>query len=233
MLIGLGDGGKGRGRGKKGCDGCGGLEREKRRATALRQLTAAHAAGALAGLGGLGDLTPGAWFALDRSSIDAETQSFDGRLNAWMTDYQAATATIPAPVIQQIDDFIGRWRALKDSWYFVGKTRADAIIAMEAEWNRFRDQVAGYAGKESAVAAATVTVDGKTVRADEIPPGTDTLSRVESMAKWAALLVGGVVAYKVASDLGVVAKIGGLLKGGSSAAAAGGGAGRRWGSARL
>lgn len=210
----------------KCCDG----DRETRRAAALGHLVRAHSSGALGELAGasLGDLTAGAWFSLDRSSIDAETEAFDGRLNAWLVDYQAATSAIPAAVIQQIDDFVARWRDLRSSWYFIGKVRADAIMAMEAEWNRFRDQVAGYAGRESAVEAATVLVDGKAVRADQIPPGSSTLDRVETIVKWGAVLVAGVAGWKIASDLGLVAKVSHLFSGGGAAAVPG----RRFGSAK-
>jgi hypothetical protein len=145
-----------------------------------------------------------------------------------MVDYQAGFSKLPTSVGQQVDEWIGRWRTFHSSWYLVGRSRVASILAFEAEWNRLKDQVAGY-GASSAVQSATVTVDGRTVRADEIPPGSSTLERIESLAKWGALLVGGVVAYKVASDLGVVAKIGGLLKGPSSSR----GASRRWGSAKL
>jgi hypothetical protein len=230
MLIGLGDGAKGRSRGEKGCDGaayCASVAtREKRRAKALRELTAAHAAGTLGGLGDLGGLEAGAWLPA-RADIEAEEEAFDGRLNAWMVDYQAGANRLPAAIVQQVDDFIARWRDLHASFFIISKTRADAVIALEAEFNRLKAQLAA-AGVASTVAPATVSVDGKEVPADEIPPGSSTLDRVESIAKWAGLAVAGVVAFKVVSDLGLITKIGGLFKGRSSA-----GGVRRFGSARL
>ena len=204
-------------------------DREQRRALALRQLARAHSSGALAGLGDLGDLgdlDPNTLFP-DRTDIDREENAFDGRLNAWMVDYQAKFDKIPVSVSQQVDAYIARWRDFHASWYLVGRSRVSSILAFEAEWNRIRDQVAAF-GATSAVEAVTVQVDGKTVRADQIPPGTSTLDRVEGIAKWAALLVGGIAAWKVASDLGVVAKVGQLVRGGGG----GGGGVRRFGSAR-
>jgi hypothetical protein len=201
-----------------------------KRQLALAHLGRAHRSGALGELAAasLGDLTAGAWFP-DRSEIDAETEAFDGRLNAWMVDYQSGFEKIPASVAQQVDDFISRWRDLRSTYYFLGKVRADAVLAMESEWNRLKDQVAGY-GATSSVAAATVLVDGKAVRADQIPPGSSTLDRVETIVKWGAVLVGGVAAWKVASDLGLVAKVSRLFSGGGGR---GGGPARRFGSAKL
>jgi hypothetical protein len=230
MIVGLGDGGRGR----KGCEGqgCGG-DREKRRVRALAQLTRAHASGALAGLAGddeqLGSLTPGDWWP-NPKDVQAEEDAFDERLNAWMVDYQAVAAQLPAPVIQQIDGFIARWRDLRASFNVFSATRANAILKLEAEFNGYHDQVAQLSGRASSIAPAMASVDGKEVRADQIPPGSSTLDRVESIAKWGAILVGGIAAWKVASDLGIVAKVGGLLKGRSSG---GEGASRRWGSAKL
>jgi hypothetical protein len=208
--------------------GAGGCCRDERRALALRQLGRAHVTGALAAAArGLGDLDPNTIFP-DRTDIDREEAAFDSRVNAWMVDYQRAFAKIPASVSQQVDDWITRWRNFHGGWYIVGRSRVSSILAFQAEWNRLKDQVAGY-GATSAVQAATVEVDGKTVRADQIPPETSNLARIESIAKWAALLVGGIAAWKVANDLGVVGKVKSLVFGGGGG---GGGLVRRFGSAK-
>jgi hypothetical protein len=200
------------------CKDCTTEERHARHLQALRGLARAQASGALAGLAGgagggqLGGLEPGAWFP-DRADIDAETEAFDGRLNAWLLDYETAANRLPASVIQQVDAFVARWRDMRASYYVVGKVRADAVFDAEAEWNRLRDQVTSY-GATSAIAPATVTVGGQQVRADQIPAGSSTLDRVEGLAKWAALIVGGAAAYKIAADLGAFKKLGGLFGGG-------------------
>lgn len=191
--------------------GCNCHDDNPRRQRALRQLARAQLSGALASVaaGGLGALEAGAWFP-SRSEIDAETESFDARLNAWMLDYQSEIGGVPKALIQQVDAFILRWRELKNSMYFIAKTRADAILAAQAEWNRLRDQVAHY-GAESSIAPSMVTVAGREVRADQIPPGVSTFDRIESLAKWGAIIVAGGAAIKVATDLGAFKKIGGLI----------------------
>ncbi len=191
--------------------GCHCKDDNPRRRQALAALARAHRSGALAGVasGGLGSLEPGAWFP-SRDEIDAETESFDGRLNAWLFDYQRQVGRLPAAIIQQVDNFVERWRDLKNSMYFVGKVRADAVLSMEAEWNRLRDQVAGY-GATSAIAPSMVTVNGKEVRADQIPGGQSTFDRIENLAKWGAIIVAGGAAIKIATDLGAFKKLGGLV----------------------
>jgi hypothetical protein len=195
--------------------GCHCHDDDPRRRRVLRQLARAQASGALAGVagGGLGALEAGAWFPTP-AEIDAETEAFDGRLNAWLFDYQTQIGRLPKALVQQVDNFVERWRDLRASFYlpFLGftKTRGDAILGMQAEWNRLRDQVAGY-GAESAIAPSMVTVDGREVRADQIPPGQSTFDRIESLAKWGAVIVGGAAAFKIASDLGAFKKIGGLI----------------------
>jgi hypothetical protein len=174
----------------------------------FRGLARAHRSGALAALaggGGLGSLEPGSW-SYEPASLDAEAEAFDGRLNAWMNDYAAVANRLPAALVQQIDDYIQRWRKLKDSSYFFTGARGAAILQLEAEWNRFRDQVASYTGSSSAITPATVTVDGQEVRADQVPAGSSTIDKVERIAKWGAIIIGGAAAIKVASDLGVFAK---------------------------
>jgi hypothetical protein len=170
----------------------------------------AHQAGALSQIAAqLGDLQPGK-LSYEPSVLDAEAQSFDGRLNAWMEDYQAAANVLPQSLIDQIDAFIQRWRDFKDSFYFFTGARGAAILQYEADFNRFHDQVASYTGKASAVAPSTVTVDGKPVRADQVPDGVDTISRIETIAKWGALLLAGGVAVKIASDVGAFKALGQL-----------------------
>lgn len=186
--------------------------RTLRQRAALVQLARAVRSGALADLaggGGLGSLEPGAW-SYEPAALDAEAASFDARLNAWMNDYARAAGRLPPALVQQVDAFIVRWRDLKDSFYFFTGARGTAILAAEAEWNRLRDQVAGY-GATSSIAPSTVTVDGREVRADQIPPGSSTLGRIESLAKWGAVIVGGAAVVKVATDLGAFKKLGGLI----------------------
>lgn len=211
---------------------CGDGDRENRRAAALGQLGRAHASGALGDLAAgriLGDLDPGS-VVLDRSDIDREETAFDERLNAWMVDYQKGFASIPASVSAQVDGYIERWRAFHASWYLIGVTRASSILAYQAEWNRLKDQVAGY-GATSAVEAATAMVDGKQVRADQIPPGSTMLDRVTTLVKWGGVLLGGLAAYKLVSDLGIISRVGRLVSGGGGGRVAGG-AVRRYGSAK-
>jgi hypothetical protein len=82
---------------------------------------------------------------------------------------------------------------------------------MQAEWNRLRDQVSSF-GASTSILPSMVTVDGRQVRADQIPPETSTFDRIESLAKWGAVIVGGAAALKVASDLGAFTKIAGLVR---------------------
>lgn len=191
--------------------GCNCHDDDPRRLRVLRQLARAQRSGALASVagGGLGALEAGAWFP-SRDEIDAETESFDGRLNAWMFDYQSEIGGVPKALIQQVDAFIVRWRDFKNSMYFIAKTRADSLLAFQAEWNRLRDQVAGY-GATSSIAPSMVMADGREVRADQVPPSASTFDRIESLAKWGAVIVGGAAALKVASDLGAFKRIGGLI----------------------
>jgi hypothetical protein len=187
-------------------------ERHARHMQALRGLASAHASGALGELAGgggdgLGSLEPGAW-SYEPALLDAEAEDFDGRLNAWMDDY--ARTQVPESLRQQVDAFILRWRELKDESYFFTAKRGQSILSAEAEFNRFRDQVAAYGGT-SAIAPSMVRVDGKDVRADQIPAGSSTLDRVEAIAKWGAVIVGGAALLKVASDLGAFKKLGGLV----------------------
>jgi len=187
--------------------------RAQRQRVALAQLARAHASGALAGVagggGGLGSLEPGSW-SYEPSALDAEAESFDARLNAWMNDYARAANRLPAALVQQVDAFIERWRDLKNSSYFFTGARGKAILTAEAEWNRLRDQVASY-GVTSSIAPSTVTVGGEEVRADQVPPEKSTFDRIENLAKWGAIIVGGAAAVKVAHDLGAFRKLGGLV----------------------
>jgi hypothetical protein len=205
---------------------------EKRRRQALKQLGRAHFTGALArvaaGGGGdqLGGLNPNDWVP-PPGEVDDEEAAFDGRLNAWLVDYQAAYAKLPKPLTQQIDDFVARWRARSTFW-IISKRKAEMVIGFEAEFNRFVDQVTA-AGHPSSVAPATVSVDGVEYRADQIPPPPPgTFDRIESIVKWGGIVVGGVALYKVASELGLVARLGRLVGGGGG----GGGGVRRYGSAK-
>jgi hypothetical protein len=179
---------------------------------ALAKLGAAHRAGGLhKGLrrarqsGGLGDIDMST-FVVSQSTIDAESDAFDGRLNAFLLDYSAAAARLPPSYVQKVDDFVFRWRKIKDDFYFFQTSRLHDVINAEAEFNKFRDQFLGY-GQTTAIAPATVTADGKTVRSDEIPPGTDWSSGIVSALKWGGVIAGGLVVLKVAHDTDVIGRI--------------------------
>jgi hypothetical protein len=204
---------------------------EKRKQKALKHLGRAHRKGALAAvaagdvqLGDLGEVEAGDLWP-NPTEVDAEEAAFDGRLNAWQVDYQAAYAALPKALTQQIDSFLARWQSRPTFWVF-SATHLKLIIDAEAEFNRYRDQVAAM-GHPSSVQAATVSVDGTQVRADQIPPGSSTLDRIETIVKWGGIIVGGVALYKIASTLGLVGQLSRLVGGGGS-----GGGVRRYGSAR-
>jgi hypothetical protein len=176
------------------------------RGRALRQLGRAHQAGALAGLGDIGDIDMSS-FVVSESGLDQETVAFDGRLNAWLLDYAAAAATLPASFVAQVDAFVAAWRAQKDQFYWFQTSRLGDIVRSEGDFNRLRAQFLTY-GQTTAVGPATVTADGQTVPTDQIPAGADWVSKLESSLKWAGLLVGGVALLKITSDLGVWKRLG-------------------------
>lgn len=169
---------------------------------ALRRLARAHRGGQLAGLGDI-DMSS---FVVSQSSIDAESQAFDGRLNAWLGDFARVAARLPAAFVQQVDDFVFRWRKQKDAFYFFQTSRLSDLMATEAEFNRLRDQYLGY-GQSTAVAPATVTANGATVRADQIPQGTSWGDQVTTALKWGGVVVGGLVVLKVVHDTGIVTRL--------------------------
>jgi hypothetical protein len=218
-----------RGKGKA-CVGC---DPDKAKEKALRQLGRAYRSGALAALGDvdggqLGALDPNAWIP-DPGDVDAEENSFDARLNAWLVDYQAAAPKLSPALVQQIDDFVQRWRDRSTFW-IVSANKQRMVIGFEAEFNKFVDQVSA-AGHPTAVQPATVTVDGVEHRADQIPPPPPgVFDHIESIVKWGGIALGAAAAYKIASELGLVARLGRMIGGGGG----GGGAGgvRRYGSAR-
>jgi hypothetical protein len=185
--------------------GLGALE-EGQRGRALRQLGRAHQARALGG--GLGDIDMSS-FVVSQSGLDQETAAFDGRLNSWLLDYAAAAAALPPSFVAQVDDFVSRWRAQKDQFYWFQTTRLGDIVRSEGEFNRLRAQYQTY-GQTTAIGPATVQADGKTVPADQIPSSADWLAKAEGALKWAGLLVGGVALLKITSDLGVWKKLGRL-----------------------
>ncbi len=82
----------------------------------------------------------------------------------------------------------------------------------ESEFNKLRDQFLSY-GQTTAIAPATVTADGETVRADQIPPGSDWFSKAKTIAIWGGVIVAGGAAIKISSDLGLFKKIGRLTGG--------------------
>jgi hypothetical protein len=183
------------------------------RRRALGLLAHAHRRGQLAGLADI-DMSS---FVVSQSSIDAEAAAFDGRLNAWLFDYATAAARLPPSFVQQVDDFVARWRDQKDSFYFFQTSRLSDLMATQAQFNRLRDQFLGY-GQTTAIAPATVTADGKTVRADQIPPGSDWTSGITTAIKWGGAIAGGLLVLKIAHDAGVVGRISQALR--SKAAAA-------------
>jgi hypothetical protein len=195
-----------------------------RRGHALRSLGRAHRAGGVheqlgrrrRAAGNLGDLDASA-FVIDRTDIDAEDNAFDGRLNAWLLDYATVAAALPPSFVQMADDFVARWRKFHADWYLVGKTRATSIIGFEAEFNRLRDQFLSY-GHTTAIAPVTVTADGKTIRADELPAAQASwFDNVRTIAIWGGVIVGGAAALKISSDLGLFKKLGHLIPGEPSA----------------
>lgn len=189
-------------------------------ARALAKIGKAHRAGGLhrglararrAAGGGLGDIDMSS-FVVSQATIDAESDAFDGRLNAFLLDYAAAAARLPPSFVQQVDDFVSRWRKIKDDFYFFQTNRLHDVINAEAEFNKFRDQFLGY-GQTTAIAPATVTANGETHRSDQIPPDADWLSRVRTIAIWGGVAVAGIAAIKISSDLGVFRRLGHLAGG--------------------
>ena len=205
------------------------VARAKRRRRALAQLTRAHMAGALGGLAGLGDVASDTWPST--GAINTET---------------ASLATSVAQLGKDIFDGFGRdsypiddpgVHALQNAW--------NAFLADFNQWQASgyfwnpsrRDELVGYRARFNALLAqwravpSVVTVAAPVAGAEPAKGGlAEAVDHVEAIVKWGALLVGGAMALKVASDLGVFAKLGGLIKGRSSSA---GGASRRYGSARL
>jgi hypothetical protein len=175
--------------------------RNGRGGRALRRLAHAHRSGYLAQLGDI-DMSS---FVVSSGAIDAEAEAFDGRLNAFLNDYAAAAARLPASFVQFVDDFVGRWRKQKDSFYFFQTSRLTDLISTEAEFNRLRDQFVGY-GQSTAIAPATVTANGATVRADQIPPASSWTDKATTALKWGALAVGGLMVLKIANEAGIVAR---------------------------
>jgi len=190
-----------------------------RRSRALAQLGRAHQAGgvkrqlhrALRASGQLGDIDTSS-FVVTQGTIDAEAAAFDDRLTAFQLDYAGAAARLPPSFVQQVDGFIGRWRKEKDAFYWFQTNRLAALLNFESEFNKLRDQFLSY-GQTTAIAPATVTADGETVRADQIPPGSDWFGKAKSIAIWGGVIVGGVAAIKISSDLGLFKKIGRLTGG--------------------
>lgn len=187
-----------------------------RHGRALAQLARAHQAGgvgkhlhrALRASGQLGDIDTSS-FVVTQGTIDAEAAAFDDRLTAWQLDYAASAARLPPSFVQQVDGFIGRWRKERDAFYWFQTNRLAALLNFESEFNKLRDQFLSY-GQTTAIAPATVTADGQTVRADQIPPGSDWFSQAKTIAIWGGVIVGGVAAIKISSDLGLFKKIGRL-----------------------
>lgn len=169
---------------------------------ALRRLGNAHRGGQLAQLGDI-DMSS---FVVSQAAIDAESAAFDGRLNAWLEDYARAAASLPAAFVAQVDDFVFRWRKQKDGWYFFQTNRLSDLIAAQAEFNRLRDQFLGY-GKSTAIAPATVTANGATVRADQIPAGSGWADKATTALKWGGVVVGGLVVLKVVHETGAIARL--------------------------
>lgn len=188
------------------------------RGQALRKLGRAHKAGGVrkhlgrarrAAAGGLGDIDMSS-FVVSGATIDAESDAFDGRINAWLLDYAAAAARLPPSYVQQVDDFVTRWRKIRSEFYFFQTSRLHDIVNAEAEFNRFRDQYLSY-GQTTAIAPATVTAGGETVRSDQIPDSASWFSQVKTVAIWGGVIVGGAAALKISSDLGLFKKLGHLI----------------------
>jgi hypothetical protein len=186
---------------------------------ALAKIGQAHRAGGLhlnlhrarrAG-GQLGDIDMST-FVVSQSTIDAESDAFDGRLNAFLLDYAAAAARLPPSFVQQVDDFVVRWRKIRADFYWFQTNRLHDVINAEAEFNKFRDQFLAY-GQTTAIEPATVTANGETHRSDQIPADADWFSKVRTAAIWGGVIVGGAAAIKISSDLGVFRRLGRLAGG--------------------
>jgi hypothetical protein len=190
------------------CAGCPRAGSDGLEDAALRKLARLHRSGELAGLA---DIDMGA-FVVGPSTIDQEAQNFDGRLNAWLLD--VGSMPLPKAFLQQIDAFVARWRAIKDGWYWFGSSKLADVLHAEGDWNKLRDQANAFAAKAGApptsIAPSTVTVDGKAVRADQVPNDASFFGAAAKYAKWGAVALGVGLAVKVGSDMGVFRKLGRL-----------------------
>ncbi len=164
---------------------------------------------------GMGDIDVSSTL-VGAGTIDAEIESFDARLNAWLDDFGNQTPYVGEPFIQQVDSFVTRWRLFPDEWFFWGTNRLEKLLSLEAEFNQLRDQANALAarsgGQQSNVSAATVTSRGKQYEAGKQPADEDIVARLTTLAKWGAGLVAVGIAVKVSSDLGLFRRVGGLLK---------------------
>ena len=144
---------------------------------------------------------------------------------AFSNDFEAA---IDDPGVQALQNawnaFLADFRQWQAAGWFWNPSRRDELIGYRARFNALLAQWRSV----PAVVTAAVAVAG----AEPAKGGlAEAVDHVETIVKWGALIVGGAMAIKVASDLGVFSKLGGMLKGRSSSA--GGGGVRRYGSARL
>lgn len=181
------------------------------RRRAMMAMGRAHKAGKRRAAAGLGDIDVSS-FVVSQATIDAESLAFDGRVNAWLGDFAAVAARLPKAFVQQVDDFIARWRKHKDEFYFFQTNRLNDLMGFEAEFNKLRAR-AEELGAASSITAATVTANGKTVDADKIPPGSSWLDGVTTAVKWAGVIAAGAAAVKVGSDLGLFKRIGRAIGG--------------------
>jgi hypothetical protein len=198
----------------------------RRRARALADLGRAHRSGALAAAA-LGDVAADTWPST--GAINTETASLATSVAQLGKDIFAGFGRDSYPVDDPgVGSLQNAWNAFladfnqwRDAGWFWNPSRRDELIGYRA---RFNALLAQWRVVPSVVTvAAPVAGD-----APEKNPIEKAVDKAVDIAKWAALLVGAVAAWKVASDLGVVAKVGNLLGGGGAASEPG----RRYGSAK-
>lgn len=162
---------------------------------------------------GMGDIDVSSTVVVP-GTVDAEIESFDGRLNAWLVDFSTQTPYVGQAFIDQVDAFVETWRKFPDEWFFWGTNRLAKLLSLEAQFNALRAQAdamaAARGGTKTNVGAATVTSRGQTYEAGKQPPDEDAITRITTLLKWGAGLAAVGLAVKVSADLGVWKKLGSL-----------------------
>lgn len=148
--------------------------------------------------------------------VDAEIESFDGRLNAWLMDFSAQTPFVGQAFIDQVDAFVFSWREFKDEFFVWGTNKLAKLLQLEANFNKLKAQADALAqqhgGPQSTIADATVKSKGKEYSAGNQPWDEDIVSRLTSLVKWGGVLLAAGLAVKVSSDLGLFKKLGAIAQ---------------------